>query len=118
MNAIKKRLQTLKLEKDLAMDKADLCDQQAKEADRREEKLRDEVRELAKKLVQMERDLKVSKIQLVKSNRNLVMKERVYIVVSTVKKNVSRYIADSFFYIRLTSPPCTIADAVGTGGAQ
>lgn len=82
MNAIKKRLQTLKLEKDLAMDKADLCDQQAKEANRREEKLRDEVRELAKKLVQMEHDLEVSKTQLIKSNRNLEIKERIYIVVS------------------------------------
>lgn len=82
MNAIKKRLQMLKLEKDLAMDKADLCDQQAKEANRKEEKLRDEVRELAKKLAQMEHDLGVSKAQLIESNKNLVMKERVYIVVS------------------------------------
>ncbi|KYN37321.1 Tropomyosin-2 [Trachymyrmex septentrionalis] len=83
MNAIKKRLQTLKLEKDLAMDKADLCDQQAKEANRREEKLRDEVRELAKKLMQMEHDLEVSKAQLIKSNRNLEIKERVYIVTQS-----------------------------------
>ncbi|KYM89647.1 Tropomyosin-2 [Atta colombica] len=83
MNAIKKRLQMLKLEKDLAIDKADLCDQQAKEANRREEKLRDEVRELAKKLVQMEHDLEVSKAQLIKSNRNLEIKERVYIVTQS-----------------------------------
>lgn len=88
MNAIKKQLQTLKLEKDLAMDKADLCDQQAKEANRREEKLKDEVRELAKKLMQMQHDLEVSKAQLIKSNRNLEMKERVYIVVSKPKKRV------------------------------
>lgn len=112
MNAIKKRLQTLKLEKDLAMDKADLCDQQAKEANRREEKLKDEVRELAKKLVQMEHDLEVSKIQLIKSNKNLEMKERVYIVVSESEK----YIAP----LRFNSPfvNCKIADAVGTGGAE
>lgn len=82
MNAIKKRLQTLKIEKDLAMDKADMCDQQAKDANRREEKLKDEVRELAKKLIQMERDLELSKAQLEKSNRDLEQKERVYIVVS------------------------------------
>ncbi|XP_077277600.1 tropomyosin [Temnothorax americanus] len=83
MNVIKKRLQTLKLEKDLAMDKADLCDQQAKEANRREEKLRDEVRELAKKLMQMEHDFEVSKAQLVKSNRDLEIKERIYIVTQS-----------------------------------
>lgn len=86
MNAIKKRLQMLKLEKDLAMDKADLCDQQAREANRREEKLRDEVHELAKKLMQMEHDLKVSKTQLIKSNKDLEMKERIYIVVSETEK--------------------------------
>ncbi|GAB1870030.1 Tropomyosin-2 [Camponotus japonicus] len=83
MNAIKKQLQMLKLEKDLAMDKADLCDQQAKEANRREEKLKDEVRELAKKLMQMEHDLKVSKAQLIKSNKDLEMKERIYIVTQS-----------------------------------
>lgn len=88
MNAIKKQLQMLKLEKDLAMDKADLCDQQAKEANRKEEKLRDEVRELAKKLMQMEHDLKVSKAQLIKSNKGLEMKERIYIVVSESKKYI------------------------------
>ncbi|KZC09244.1 PREDICTED: tropomyosin-2-like [Dufourea novaeangliae] len=76
MNAIKKRLQTLKIEKDLAMDRADMCDQQAKEANRREEKLKDEVRELAKKFAQMERDLELSKAQLDKSIRNLDQKER------------------------------------------
>lgn len=90
MNAIKKRLQTLKLEKDLAMDKADLCDQQAKEANRREEKLRDEVRELAKKLMQMEHDLEVSRAQQIKSNRDLEIKERVYIVVSKLEERTFR----------------------------
>jgi len=111
MNAIKKRLQTLKLEKDLAMDKADLCDQQAKEANRREEKLRDEVRELAKKLVQMEHDLEVSKAQLVKSNRDLEIKERVYIVVSESKGYISSA-------IRLPLRQLQIADAVGAGGVE
>lgn len=98
MNAIKKQLQTLKLEKDLAMDRADLCDQQAKEANRREEKLRDEVHELAKKLVQMEHDLEVSKAQLVKSNRDLEIKERIYIVVSEWR-NVSHASAIRFAFI-------------------
>lgn len=96
MNAIKKRLQMLKIEKDLAMDKADLCDQQAKEANRREEKLRDEVRELAKKLVQMERDLELSKAQLEKSNRDLEQKERIYIVVGDLYKYTILHISNIF----------------------
>lgn len=98
MNAIKKQLQMLKLEKDLAMDKADLCDQQAKEANRREEKLRDEVRELAKKLMQMEHDLKVSKAQLIKSNKDLEMKERIYIVVSESKMYYASSFQSIFFF--------------------
>lgn len=106
MNAIKKQLQMLKLEKDLAMDKADLCDQQAKEANRKEEKLKDEVRELAKKLMQMEHDLKVSKTQLIKSNKGLEMKERIYIVVSESKKYIVRSRIDLPFV------NCKIADAV------
>lgn len=111
MNAIKKQLQMLKLEKDLAMDKADLCDQQAKEANRREEKLRDEVRELAKKLMQMEHDLKVSKTQLIKSNKDLEMKERIYIVVSELK---------NILHIRfnLLIVNCKIADTIGIGGIE
>jgi len=114
MNAIKKRLQTLKLEKDLAMDRADLCDQQAKEANRREEKLRDEVRELAKKLVQMEHDLEVSKAQLLKSNRGLEMKERVYIVVSkSVRESRVAILACSASLVNRE-----IADAVGAGCAE
>lgn len=86
----------LKIEKDLAMDKADLCDQQAKEANRREEKLRDEVRELAKKLVQMERDLELSKAQLEKSNRDLEQKERIYIVVGDLYKYTILHISNIF----------------------
>ena len=82
MNAIKKRLQTLKIEKDLAMDKADTCDQQAREANKREDMLRDEVRELGNKLAQMEHDLRVSKSNLLKSNTDLEERERSLLMVS------------------------------------
>lgn len=81
MNAIKKRLQTLKIEKDLAMDKADLCDQQAREANKREEMLCDEVRELVKKLTQMKQDLRTSRANLEKSNSGLEQKERSLLMV-------------------------------------
>jgi predicted nucleic acid-binding Zn-ribbon protein len=82
MNAIKKKLQTLKIEKDLAIDRADVCDQQAKEANRREERLKDQVEELEKKLLQMKSDLDVSRLQLSKSNANLENKEKAYLMVS------------------------------------
>lgn len=82
MNAIKKKLQTLKVEKELAIDRADSCDQQAKEAIRREEQLRDQVKQLEKKLIQMRADLEVSRIQLGQSNANLVCKEKAYFMVS------------------------------------
>jgi len=39
MEAIKKKMQSMKLEKDLAMDRADTCEQQAKDANLRAEKV-------------------------------------------------------------------------------
>ena len=84
MNAIKKKLQTLKIEKDLAIDRADACDQQAKEANRREERLRDQVDELRKKLTQMKSDLEVSRVQLGKSSASLECKEKAYLMVRSI----------------------------------
>ena len=43
MDAIKKKMQAMKLEKDNAMDRADACEQQAKEAHLRAEKAEGEV---------------------------------------------------------------------------
>lgn len=40
MDAIKKKMQAMKLEKDNAMDKADTCEQQARDANLRAEKVR------------------------------------------------------------------------------
>lgn len=81
MNAIKKKLQTLKVEKELAIDRAEVCEQQAKEAVVREEKLRDQVDELEKKLAQMKCELEVSRLQLGKSVANLENKEKAYLMV-------------------------------------
>ena len=39
MDAIKKKMQAMKLEKDNAMDRADACEQQAKDANLRAEKV-------------------------------------------------------------------------------
>merc|ERR1719450_294303 len=47
----------MKLEKDNAMDRADACEQQAKDANLRAEKAEEEVRDLQKKMQQLEADL-------------------------------------------------------------
>ena len=48
-------MQAMKLEKDNAMDRADACEQQAKEAHLRAEKAEGEVQDLQKKMHQLER---------------------------------------------------------------
>ena len=48
-------MQAMKLEKDNAMDRADACEQQAKDAHLRAEKAEEEVRDLQKKMQQLER---------------------------------------------------------------
>merc|ERR1719351_516650 len=60
MDAIKKKMQAMKLEKDNAMDRADACEQQAKDANLRAEKAEEEVRDLQKKMQQLESDLDVT----------------------------------------------------------
>lgn len=82
MNAIKRKLQSLKMEKDQAIDRADTCDVQAKEANAREERLKDQIEELKKKLSQMKTDLEVTRFQLSKSNANLENKEKAHLMVS------------------------------------
>ena len=76
MDAIKKKMQAMKLEKDNAVDKADTCENQAKDANARADKLKEEVRDLEKKLVQVEADLISSKEQLEKANQELEEKEK------------------------------------------
>ena len=51
MEAIKKKMQNMKLEKDNAMDRADACEQQAKDANIRAEKAQEEVRLLISRTV-------------------------------------------------------------------
>lgn len=76
MDAIKKKMQAMKLEKDNAMDKADTCEGQAKDANMRAEKVNEEVRDLGKKFIQVELDFANAKNQLELSNRELEEKEK------------------------------------------
>merc|ERR1712020_269005 len=71
MDAIKKKMQAMKLEKDKSMDRADACEQQAKDANLRAERAEEEVRELQKKMQQLESDLDVTQEKLENSNVKL-----------------------------------------------
>merc|ERR1711992_440383 len=75
MDAIKKKMQAMKLEKDNAMDRADACEQQAKDANLRAEKAEEEVRDLQKKMQQLESDLDVTQEKLLNANQKLEEKE-------------------------------------------
>lgn len=76
MDAIKKKMQAMKLEKDNAIDKADTCEAQARDANSKADKLIEELRDLEKKLVQVEADLVSNKEQLEKANHELEEKEK------------------------------------------
>ena len=57
MDAIKKKMQAMKVEKDNAMDRTDVCEQAAKDAKVRAAKAEEEVAELVKKAQQLEVEL-------------------------------------------------------------
>jgi len=76
MDAIKKKMQAMKLEKDNAQDKADTCEGQAKDANLRADKVNEEVRDLGKKFTQVETDLVNAKHQLELANQDLEEKEK------------------------------------------
>jgi tropomyosin-1 len=76
MDAIKKKMQAMKLEKDNAQDKADAMEGQAKDANLRVEKLNEELRDLQKKLAQVEGDFSSTKNNLEQANKDLEEKEK------------------------------------------
>ncbi|GFG38505.1 hypothetical protein Cfor_05939 [Coptotermes formosanus] len=76
MDAIKKKMQAMKLEKDNAMDRALLCEQQARDANLRAEKAEEEARSLQKKIQQIENDLDQTMEQLMQVNAKLDEKDK------------------------------------------
>lgn len=76
MDVIKKKMQAMKIEKDNAMDKADTCEGQAKEANMRADKVLEEVADLTKKLTQVEGDLEANKQALEQANKDLEDREK------------------------------------------
>ena len=63
MDAIKKKMQAMKLEKDNAMDRADACEQQAKDANLRAERVSQTKTQYFTLLVQSKIQFLISKIR-------------------------------------------------------
>merc|ERR1711972_340418 len=75
MDAIKKKMQAMKVEKDNAMDKADTCELAAKEAKVRASKAEEEVADLVKKAQQLEIELGKTQEELMAVTEKLKEKE-------------------------------------------
>merc|ERR1711997_791166 len=75
MDAIKKKMQAMKVEKDNAMDRSDACEQAAKDAKVRAAKAEEEVAELVKKAQQLEVELDKTKEELMQTTEKLKDKE-------------------------------------------
>lgn len=76
MEAIKKKIAGLKKEMDLANEKVDTCETKAKQENFRADKIYDEVRDLGKKLIQLDKDYIVSKKNLEDSTAELEQCEK------------------------------------------
>lgn len=76
MDAIKKKMQAMKLEKDNAMDRALLCEQQARDANLRAEKAEEEARALQKKIQTIENELDQTQEQLMQVSAKLEEKDK------------------------------------------
>merc|ERR1712038_1937477 len=75
IDAIKKKMQAMKVEKDNAMDRSDACEQAAKDAKVRAAKAEEEVADLVKKAQQLEVELDKTKEELSLTTEKLKDKE-------------------------------------------
>ena len=91
MDAIKKKMQAMKVEKDNAMDRADACEQAAKDAKIRAEKAEEEVAELVKKSQQLEVDLDKTTEQLLTTTQQLEEKEKALLAAELEVNALNRY---------------------------
>lgn len=76
MDAIKKKMQAIKQEKDLAMDRADAMEQTSRDANARADRAQDEVDSLKKRTIQIEQEFEVTKVALETATQNLDTKEK------------------------------------------
>lgn len=83
MDAIKKKMQAMKLEKDNALDRALRCEQDARDENARAEKLEEEARTLQKKIQTIENELDQTQEAETAVNTKLEEKEKSLQNVST-----------------------------------
>lgn len=76
MEAIKKKIAALKMEMDAANEKVEVNENKAKQENIRADRLNDDLRDLQKRLAQLERDYTVSKAQLEQSTADLEQCEK------------------------------------------
>ncbi|EFN74686.1 Tropomyosin-2 [Camponotus floridanus] len=76
MEAIKKKIAALKLEMDAANEKVELNETKAKQENIRADRLNDDLRDLEKRLIQLERDYSITKTNLEQSTADLEQCEK------------------------------------------
>merc|ERR1712062_541896 len=90
MDAIKKKMQAMKVEKDNAMDRSDVCEQAAKDAKVRAAKAEEEVAELVKKSQQLEVELDQTKEELATTTQKLDDKEKALLAAEMEVNSLNR----------------------------
>merc|ERR1739848_516181 len=90
MDAIKKKMQAMKVEKDNAMDRSDACEQAAKDAKVRAAKAEEEVADLVKKAQQLEVELDKTKEELLTTTQKLEEKEKALLAAELEVSSLNR----------------------------
>ncbi|VIO97448.1 Uncharacterized protein BM_BM17695 [Brugia malayi] len=76
MDAIKKKMQAMKIEKDNALDRADAAEEKVRQMTDKLERIEEELRDTQKKMMQTENDLDKAQEDLAVANTNLEEKEK------------------------------------------
>ncbi|XP_058796731.1 tropomyosin-2-like [Phymastichus coffea] len=94
MEAIKKKIASLKQEMDLANEKVEANEVKQKQENFRADKLLDEVRDLEKKLVQMEKDYETAKANLESQSAELERCEKAYVKAEQNRSSMTKRVQD------------------------
>ncbi|KAK0426094.1 hypothetical protein QR680_009531 [Steinernema hermaphroditum] len=76
MDAIKKKMQAMKIEKDNALDRADAAEEKVRQMQEKLERVEEELRDTQKKMVQVENDCDKAQEDLAAANASLEEKEK------------------------------------------
>uniref|UniRef100_A0A1B0C7S3 Tropomyosin n=1 Tax=Glossina palpalis gambiensis TaxID=67801 RepID=A0A1B0C7S3_9MUSC len=99
MDAIKKKMQAMKIDKDAALERAALCEQQARDANLRAEKAEEEARQLQKKIQTVENELDQTQEALTLVTGKLEEKNKALQNVTQRSKGFSPLTCERSYYI-------------------